>query len=65
MSLKYVENNNENNLRKVETKISKRVDINNLLKRVRKEKRKSHKENMVLLGIVGSAIVVTGIIASL
>ena len=65
MSLEQVANNNENNLRKVETKISKRVDINNLLNRVREEKRKAHKENIVLLSIVGSVIVVTGIIASL
>ena len=41
------------------------VDINILLNRVRHEKKKEKKENLLFLGLIGSVIVVTGIIASL
>ena len=42
-----------------------KVDINILLNRVRHEKKKERKENLIFLGLIGSVIVVTGIIASL
>ena len=42
-----------------------KVDINDLLSRVRDEKRKERKENLLFLGLIGSVIVITGIIASL
>ena len=42
-----------------------KVDINILLNRVRHEKKKERKENILFLGLIGSVIVVTGIIASL
>ena len=42
-----------------------KVDINILLNRVRHEKRRERKENLLFLGLIGSVIVVTGIIASL
>ena len=42
-----------------------KVDINILLNRVRHEKKKERKENLLFLGLIGSVIVVTGIIASL
>ena len=42
-----------------------KVDINILLNRVRNEKKKERKENLLFLGLIGSVIVVTGIIASL
>ena len=42
-----------------------KVDINQLLNRVRDEKKKERKENLLLLSLVGSVIVITGIIASL
>ena len=42
-----------------------KVDINILLNRVRHEKKKEKKENLLFLGLIGSVIVVTGIIASL
>ena len=42
-----------------------KVDINILLNRVRYEKKRERKENFLLLGLIGSVIVVTGIIASL
>ena len=42
-----------------------KVDINHLLSRVRDEKKKERKENLLFLGLIGSVIVITGIIASL
>ena len=42
-----------------------KVDINILLNRVRHEQKKERKENLLFLGLIGSVIVVTGIIASL
>ena len=47
------------------SKITKRVDINKLLSRVRAEERKQKKENLVFFGVISSVIVATGIIASL
>ena len=47
------------------SKITKRVDINKLLSRVRSEERKQKKENLVFIGVISSVIVATGIIASL
>ena len=47
------------------SKSSKRVDINNLMSRVRSEERKQKKENLVFFGVISSVIVATGIIASL
>ena len=40
-----------------------KVDINILLNRVRHEKKRERKENLLFLGLIGSVIVVTGIIA--
>ena len=42
-----------------------KVDINHLLSRVRDEKKKERKENLLFLRLIGSVIVITGIIASL
>ena len=42
-----------------------KVDINILLNRVRHEKKKERKENILFLGLIGSVIVVTGILVSL
>ena len=47
------------------SKISGRVDINDLMSRVREEERKQKKENLVFFGLISSVIVITGIIASL
>ena len=46
-------------------KIPGRVDINDLMSRVREEERKQKKENLVFFGLISSVIVITGIIASL
>ena len=42
-----------------------KVDINILLNRVRNEKKRERKENLLFLGLIGSVIVVTGSIAYL
>ena len=42
-----------------------KVDINILLNRVRHKKKRERKENLLFLGLIGSVIIVTGIIASL
>jgi hypothetical protein len=43
----------------------RRVDINDLLSKVRDDEKKQKKENLAFFGIVASVIVITGIIASL
>ena len=43
----------------------RRVDINDLLSRVRDDEKKQKKENLVFFGLVASVIVITGIVASL
>ena len=45
--------------------VSKRVNINQLLLKVRKEKKKEKKENYIFLVAIFGVIAVTGIIASL
>ena len=42
-----------------------KININNLLHKVREEKTKERKENYMFLGLVISVLAVTGIIASL
>ena len=49
--------------RKVEAQPAK-VDINILMDRVRAEKKKEKKENLIFLGLIGSVILITGVIAS-
>ena len=48
----------------IRSKTSK-VNINNLLSKVRKENNKEKKENYIFLGIICGVVLVTGIIASL
>ena len=43
---------------------SKKIDINNLLSKVRYEKNKEKKENLIFLGLICGVVTVTGIIAS-
>ena len=43
---------------------SKRVDINSLLSKVREEKNKEKKENLIFVGLICGVVAVTGIIAS-
>ena len=44
---------------------SNRVDINDLMSRVRDDEKKQKKENLIFFGLIASVIVITGIIASL
>ena len=48
-----------------QTKNSGRVNINNLMSKVRADHKKKRKENLVFFGLIGSVVVITGIIASL
>ena len=48
-----------------EIKKIQKVDINILMDRVREEKKKEKKENLIFLSLIGSAILLTGVIASL
>jgi len=43
---------------------SKRVDINDLLSKVRQEKNKEKKDNLIFVGLICGVVAVTGIIAS-
>tara|TARA_B100000965_G_C19202610_1_gene588037 strand:+ start:418 stop:621 length:204 start_codon:yes stop_codon:yes gene_type:complete len=48
-----------------EKKKPNKVDINNLLNRIRKEKKKAKIESYIFLGLVSSIILVGGIVISL
>ena len=50
--------------RSIRSKTSK-VNINNLLSKVRKENNKEKNENYIFLGLICAVVAVTGIIASL
>ena len=52
----------EKQLKKLDTH---KVDINVLMDRVREEKKKEKKENIIFLSLIASAILITGVIASL
>jgi len=44
---------------------SKKVNINNLLSKIRQEKNKQKTENLIFIGLICGVVTVTGIIASL
>ena len=44
---------------------TQKVDINILMDRVREEKKKEKKENIIFLSLIASVILITGVIASL
>jgi len=48
----------------VENKPSQKVDINILLEKVRAEKKKEKKENLIFLSLISSVILITAFIAS-
>ena len=50
---------------KFQTKNSGRVNINDLMSKVRADHKKQKNENLVFVGLIGSVIIITGIIASL
>ena len=45
-------------------KLSQKVDINILLEKVRAERKKEKKENLIFLGLISSVILITAFIAS-
>ena len=52
-------------VQKVKKINSQKVDINVLMDRVREEKKKEKKENIIFLSLIASVILITGVIASL
>ena len=48
---------------RTQQEIHHRVDINVLMAKVRSEKKKQNKENLVFFGLVSSVVVIVGIIA--
>ena len=66
MSFEQIKIDNLSNIqsKNISTK-SNRVDINDLMLKVRNEEKKEKKENLVFLGLVGSVLVISGVIASL
>ena len=46
-------------------KSSRTVNINNLMSKVRADYKKQKKENLVFVGLIGSIVVISGVIASL
>ena len=57
--------NNDSNINSFAKSKKTKVNINNLLDKVRAEKNKNRKENYMFLGLVIGVLAVTGIIASL
>lgn len=60
-----IKNPSNVNIETIGSSVSKKVDINVLLNRVRQEKLKQKKESLVFFGVVGLVITATGLIASL
>ena len=65
MSGENIVNSKLENIEVVSNSKPKRVDINDLLSKVREEKKKERKESLVFFGLISTVVVVTGIIASL
>ena len=71
MSAEKITSTGEDNLVNLETpndarpKFDGRVDINDLIARVREEKKKENKVNFVFFGLFSSLILVVGIILAL
>jgi len=59
------QNSSDFNIEIAKTKTSGRVDINKLMLKVKKEKKLEEKENLIFVGLVGSVVLITGLIASL
>ena len=57
--------NNNQRMRNKNNSFHSRVDINDLLSRVREDEKKQKKENLIFFGLVAAVVTVTGIIASL
>ena len=55
---------NFNDEAKLQRKQNSKVDINILMDKVREEKKREKKENLIFISIIASAVLVTGAIAS-
>jgi len=56
---------NNQHIRNKHNLLHGKVDINDLLTRVREGEKKQKKENLIFFGLVASVVAITGIIASL
>jgi hypothetical protein len=62
----FTKKTNDNKItRQLKLSPKSKVDINKLLNRVKIEKKKKRKENLVIIGLVGCAITIIGIISLL
>ena len=55
---------NFNHESKLQNKPNSKVDINILMEKVREEKKREKKENLIFISLIASAVLVTGAIAS-
>ena len=60
-----IKNPSQVDIETIGSSVSKKVDINVLLNRVRQEKLKQKKESLIFFSLVGLVIAGTGLIASL
>ena len=60
-----VSNNLKIKFNQSKAKNSSRVNINNLMLKVRADHKKKKKENLFFVSLIGSIVLITGIIASL
>ena len=58
-------NNTGMKVNEFQTQSFGRVNINNLMSKVRADRKKKKNENLVFVSLIGSIVVITGIIASL
>ena len=63
MSAEHLNNNFENEA-KIQNKHNSKVDINILMDKVREEKKREKKENLIFLSLIASVVLITGAIAS-
>ena len=63
MSAEHLNDNFDNEV-KTQKKQDPKVDINILMDKVREEKKREKKENLIFLSLIASVVLITGAIAS-
>ncbi|MFL2897662.1 MAG: hypothetical protein ACJZ4A_01695 [Candidatus Pelagibacter sp.] len=63
MSAEHLNDNFDNEV-KIQKKQDPKVDINILMDKVREEKKREKKENLIFLSLIASVVLITGAIAS-
>ena len=63
MSAEHLNDNFDNKV-KIQKKQDPKVDINILMDKVREEKKREKKENLIFLSLIASVVLITGAIAS-